>query len=1291
MTKELKILLLGGFNAQLDGRSVDGFSYKKLRALLAYLAMEQGKDHSREFLSELFWGDNSAETARDNLRRALSKLRGLLEVPTSQIIFTSTRHTLRFSPGIYVDAIKLTELTPTPQHNCNSTLHHKENLIALYQGEFLKGFSLPDCPDFDDWVQVQRESLHLRALALLEQVAGHYQAMNDCSTALNYVLRRTVLEPWDEDAHRMAMNLYSLNGQNRAAMKQYETCCRILKSELGVLPDKKTRQLAEQIRNGILPRSSTDSPLQAPQPQTIPPSGQERRSIERRNSKPLSSAPKERRQVSVLYCELIIPTIDDPDEAMELIGPSQAFCAEIIRQFCGHIVQTHGGGLLAYFGYPKANEHAAHRAVRAALAITRETHLNIDIRTSVHTGLIITEGYSFMPDITGRTSKLTIQLRRIIGHNKVVISKDTHDMVAGHFDCISLGVQSLPEFGQTLGIFKVMQESSARPLFEARAQLTPLIGRKIEIAKLMKLWEQAEQGKRNVVLVQGEAGIGKSRLLHRIKKRLADKAHAIREFRCFPEFSHSPFHPLIAMFEANMGFEPDDTLELKFGKLSDYIEAHYPSWTQDAVPIFCNLLCLAPPEQQHRSALSQQIQKEKTISILLATLHALSQQQSVLLIVEDLHWIDPSTLELLARFVEQQTSGRILAIFTARPEFNPPWRNVLTSTLALEPLSMDEAAQMTAALSEELTAEAIRRIVKRADGIPLFIEEIVKITALDNQANLPTTLHDLLAARLDNTGEAKCTAQFAATIGREFDLNLLRKVFPYGPTQLESGLNVLQDSGLILQANETTYQFKHALIQEAAYHSQTKSVRQAVHQRIAQALQSDFPDVVATQPELLAQHFSDGGEIRQSIDYWIKAGQRAARNSANLEAIGHFNSGLQLLTNLPSEQARDRTEFNILVSLCSVFYVVKGYGSEEVKQTNARISALSGLAADGLELFRAKWAQVMNSITNPCSREDDALASAMQLLNMTYDDPLRKLAAHFLVAKAYFWLGDFQSVSSHSEQAIALYDTDQLPMMLEQFGTDLSVFSASYLISALYFLGFPDQAQRVCRRMLKQARELAHPHTLAQALSSSALLHRWLNKPPEALALSAEAAAISRKHDFSLWLACSEMTHGWALVMHGQHEMGIAGLQSNVAGMRAATGILSVFFMSPLIEVYVHLKQPNNALELIAKALADNTVSACGHFRAELHRLKGVCLLETSASNMKQAEACFSQAIAISRRQNAKALELRAAVSMARLWCRQDKREDALRMLEDIYNRFTEGLDSPDLQEAARLMARINL
>jgi DNA-binding SARP family transcriptional activator len=770
----LQLMLLGGFDARLSGCPVAGITYNKMRALLAYLAVERERDHNREVLAALLWSDNNPTTARGNLRRTLSDLRRVLELPTGTTLFSASKHSIRFIPNAYIDVLDFAGQTPALS---------EEKIIALYRGEFLAGLSLPDSPDFEDWLQIQRETLHRRALALLEQLSNHHEQVGDYSKALQFALRYTELEPWDEDAHRRVMRLYTLNGQNSTAITQYEACCRLLKKELGALPSEETRHLAERIRNGELGRESPAA-VEAPPP-FIP------------------QQHAERRQVTVLYCELSLAAIDDPDEAMELLRAPQARCVEIIRQFSGHIVQTHGGGLLAYFGYPQAHEDAARRAVQAALAITREAAYGIEIRTGVHTGLIITGGESSVPDTVGQTSRFAIQLRHSAAHNEIAISQDTHRLVAGYFDCINLGAQSLSGFALPLEIFKVVRESGARTRLDAAAQLTPLIGRKTETAKLMGLWEEAVQGVRHVVLVQGEAGIGKSRLLLTLKKRLADQPHAIRELRCFPEFSQSPFYPLIVMLEAIFCFANGDTPELKFDKLAKYLEAHYPATAQDTAPLLAQLLSLPLAGHYQAPGYSPQKQKELTIAILLGLLQELATKQPVLLIVEDLHWIDPSTLELLTLFVEQTGQEPILTALTARPEFIPPWKKTIETTLTLAPLVEDEVAEMIASLRADIPAATIRRIAERTDGVPLFVEEMAKIATTDNRTNIPATLHDLLAARMDNLGEAKYTAQLAATLGREFDLDLLRKISSYGPAALAHSLTALQDAGLIFQVNKT--------------------------------------------------------------------------------------------------------------------------------------------------------------------------------------------------------------------------------------------------------------------------------------------------------------------------------------------------------------------------------------------------------------------------------------------------------------------------------------------------------
>ncbi len=1268
----LNILLLGGFDVRLNGRPAAGISYNKMRALLAYLAVEREQDHNREVLAELLWSGTDSTTARGNLRRTLSDLRRALELPSGIALFSVDKHTIRFIPNVpnvYVDTIDFTRQTPTsPGSPCIA--HYEEKIVALYRGEFMEGLSFSNSPDFEDWLLTQREALHRRALRLLEQLSNYYLQIGDYSKALQFDLRYLELEPWDEEAHRRTMLLYALNGQNSAAIHQYEACCHNLKKELGALPSEKTRHLVERIRNGELRRAASPNTLKAPPLQTMPPS------------------PAERRQVTVLYCELILAAIDDPDEAMELLCTPQTLCVEIIRQFSGHIVQTYGGGLLAYFGYPQAHEDAARRAVQAALAVTREAAQDIEIRAAVHTGLIITGGEPSMPDTLGKTSKLAIQLRHSATHNEVAISRQTYNIVAGYFDCISLGAKPLPGFAQAPEIFKVVRESGARSRLDAATQLTPLVGRRTEITRLMALWEEAAQGLRHVVLVQGEAGIGKSRLLHTLKERLAKKQHTIRELRCFPEFSQSPFYPLIAMLEVIFGCMHDDTPELKFGKLVRYLQTHHPDSAQAAAPLLAQLLSLPLGRHYPAPGLPPQKQKEQTIAILLRLLQASAAQQAVLLIVEDLHWVDPSTLELLTLFVEQTKKAAILAVFTARPDFTPPWKENLSSTLALAPLIGNEVAKMIASINEDIPAVTICRIVERADGVPLFAEEMAKIATQDNQASIPVTLHDLLAARMDSMGEAKYTAQLAATLGREFDLDLLRKISPYGFATLTHSLSALQDAGLILKVNETTCQFKHALIQEAAYQSQTKADRQAAHQRVAQALLSDFPDVVATQPELLAQHLSAGGETRQSIEYRIKAGQRAARNSANTEAIEHFNSSLQGLMTLSPGKERDRLEFELRINLGTALIAAKGYGSAEAEQAYTRALELRECMDDNSGLFKALWGIWLTSSSRIDHTHSVELAEILLDLAEQNNDELQLQLAHHAMGNSSFMTGNPNAARMHFERSMALYLPSHHEMMVDQFGENVCVSSGSLLSCVLWLLGFQQQADEVSQRALALARQVNHPHSLGYALCAAAIVNRWMKRLETTGLLGQEAIALSYKHGFPFWLGLGSVSYGWTLSMQGQ-AAGIVQTQQCLDAVNTIMSGAMILFLAPLCEALVHLRQFDKALEQVNEALNVINAKDARFFESEFYRLKGICLLEISKTSTEEAEACFREAFAISRRQGAKSLELRAAICMARLWRQQNKQEEARHMLAETYNGFTEGFDTPDLQEASELLAAL--
>lgn len=1262
---DFELRLLGGFEARLGGATV-AIASPRMRALLAYLALEP-REHGRDKLADMFWGSAPPARARDYLRHDLWGLRRLLEPSCGTAAFAGGKHSLRLALGARVDAAVFAGSGPSITD---------EERMALYRGEFLAGLSLPDSPPFEDWLQAQREALHRRALALVEQLTNRHARAGDTATALTFALHQVELEPWAEDAQRRVMRLYAHNGQAGAALAQYEACSRQLRQELGVLPSEATQALAQRIRQGQL----------AAVPQPVQP-------IQRTPPPPVQPLATERRQVSVLYCELAIAAQPDPDEAMELLHAPQARCVDLIREFSGHIVQVHGGGLLAYFGYPQAHEDAARRAVLAALAVARvgtEAHaLGIEVRAGVHTGLIITGGDAAMPDSVGKTSRIAIQLRQCLAAGGVAISEETHAIVGGYFDCASLGTQALPGALRPREVFQVTGASGARSRLEAAAVLTPLVGRQAELARLADLWREAATGQRRVVLLRGEPGIGKSRLVLALREHLADQgqAHALREMRCFPETAQSPLHPLIAMVESLCGFLPGDPAPARCAKLAAYLDAHFSPSKSTAMPLLLALLSLPADVLYPPPDLPPRRLKDATHALLLRLLATEAAQQPVLLIVEDLHWIDPSTRELLDLFVAQEGPGALLALFTTRPEFVSPWPEDRVASMHLAPLREAEVAAMVDALVADLPAASRANIVKRADGIPLFAEEMTKISRADPNAGVPSTLLDLLVSRIDTLGEAKTSAQLAATLGREFDLNLLQAISPHPPALLRQHLHALQDAGLVLPDMRDTGQFKHALIQEAAYQSQSKAARLTAHRRIAHVLQGDCVDIAAHQPEILAQHLGAGGETLPAIDYWVMAAQRAANRSANLEAAGHFAAALELVATLPAGSLRDGVEFNLRVGLAPVLSATKGYGAREVARNNARIGELAHVIDDNPALFPAKWAMTIGTIGGIGSR--GMPQAVAQLLESARGDPVRQIAAHSLGSNASFWLGDFAACVHHDDQIAALYRPEFHAALVDQFGSDLTVFSADYAGFALWLAGFPQQAQARIDMALEWARTGAHPHTLSQALSFTALLRRWSGGPPaaeEAKALAAQAIEIAQHHDMPLWIASAGMTHGWACAMLGEVEDGIAEARGAIAIAREALSGIAVVFIAPLIEVYVHLARHDEALAWVAQAQAQAETSGDGHYTAELLRLKGQALLGQSAANAGAAEECFNQALIASRRQQAKSLELRAAMSMAQLWQGQGKGAEALVLLAGVYERFSEGFDSHDLRQADAIL-----
>lgn len=1264
-----QLQLLGDFRVELNGQPVTGACYNKMRALLAYLVMERQREHRREALADLLWGGLNPTTARGNLRRTLADLRRVLEQPLGMNLFAASKHSLRYVGGIHVDVVAFTEQTPAASESDAPSIKHDERVLALYRGEFLAGLSMPDCSEFEQWLLVQRENLHRRALAALERLINQYEANGQYQRALDSALRYAELEPWDEDVCRRAMLLYTLNGQDKAALNHYEAACRGLKKELGVLPSEETRQLAQRIRVAANQREQAHSE-QLPRAQG------------------LGHAPAQRRQVTALYCDVFLTRAMDPEDAMATLSLPMGRCVTTIERHGGHVVQTHGGGVLAYFGYPMAHEGAARRAVQAAIEVSQPLDPGMRMRAGIHTGLVIAGGAASIPDTSGRTTQIAMQLCHGSDPQQIVISQDTHRIAGWFFDCINLGEQTLPGLEHTLEIFEVRAESGARNRLEASEKLTPLIGRTAELSQLLAYWHAAGEGRRQVVMLRGDAGMGKSRMVLALRDRLAATSHLTLELRCFPEFSQSPFHPLIVTLGTAIGIVAGDPPEQNLARLVDWMERCYAHGAKDGIPLLAQLLSLPQYSPSPGNSVSAQKQKDQTIALVLAVLQEQARRKPVLVILEDLHWVDPSTLDLLNQFILRSEHGPILAILTARPEFVPPWTGEQLSQVDLGPLSEDQIMNLVTSLRSDMEPATVQRIVEHVDGVPLFAEEMTKMASDDSRTPIPTTLQDLLAASIDALGPAKTVAQLAATLGRQFELEVLNYVLDGESAALEQALSALLDAQVLTLCGESSFQFKHYLIQQAAYESQPLSVRKMAHQRIAKALMNGFPALGVTQPESLARHLAAGGEALQAIHYWNLAAQRAVRRCAYVESMAHCDAGLGLLAMQPTSPERDHLECALRMNLGATLIATRGYGSVEAEAQYTRAADLASTRSHGPDLFPALWGLWLGSSSRVGHAHSLELAKKLLQLSEQNDDALLLQKAHYAMGNSLLWTGQLDLARHHQERAMALYRPEHHDALVGELGENIRVSTGSQLAWVLWLQGFPDQARAMGEQTLALAHELNHPYSRCYASAHLISLHRWLRQLDITHYWAQETVSQAQRHGFPLWLLSGQAFVGWVRTMRGD-ATGLGPLRSGIDAVRAAMGGIEAYFLAPLAELQHHLGQHEEA-----HALAQQTLSVMqarqDHFlESEMLRLLGQCELTQREPDVVEAEAHFQRALAVSRRQGAKSLELRAAISLARLWQSQNQTDQAWHLLHGLYSWFTEGLDTADLADAKQLLAEL--
>ena len=1045
---------------------------------------------------------------------------------------------------------------------------------------------------------------------------------------------------------------------------------------------------------------------------------------------PSAATPEaERRQLTVLFCDLVGSTALsgslDPEDMSALIRAYQhAVTAEVAR-LEGHVAKYMGDGVLAYFGYPRAHEDEAERAVRAGLAITAAiAQLRpsggepLAARVGIATGLVVVgeligEGGAQEQTVVGETPNLAERLQTLAAPSEVVISQATRRLVGGLFELADLGPLRLKGFAEPVGAWRVEGEGRAEARFEALhgERLTPLVGREHELGILLERWAWAKDGDGQVVLLSGEPGIGKSRVIRALRERLDDEPYTPLSHYCSPYHTNSALYPVIGLLERATRLDRDDPLEAQLAKL-EAVLARSSDCLDEVVPLLAALLAVPTGGRYPALALTPEVQKRRTLQALVDQVAGLAAQQPVLALYEDVHWIDPSTLGLLGLVIERIQQLPVLVLITFRPEFQPPWTGQAHVTiLTMSRLGRRQGADLVARVTGDkpLPAEIVEQIVARTDGVPLFVEELTK-TVLESglladagdhfelsgplpPLAIPATLHDSLMARLDRLASVKELAQTAAVIGREFSHHLLAAVSPLPDAELIAALDQLVAAGLIHRrgvAPEATYTFKHVLVQDVAYQSLLKTKRQQLHGRIAMTLEERFPDVIHSEPEVLAHHHAQAGAAPRAISYWVSAGRKAAESSADREAFAHLSKGLELVEHMADPLERASRELELRVALGPVLMNLKGAAAPEVGELYDRAQELCRDVGRADQAFPVLWGLWFHHYTS--GRLDLAVRLADQVIGVAGDLPetVFRLQATHAAWTTRAALGEFALAHRHVEEGLGVYDLDRHASSAFVYaGHDAGVcgYTAGALLS--WLLGHPDRALHLAREGVALAERLGHPLSSAQALCHKAIVHQ-LRGEPEPVAEDADRLlAYCATHDLKIWARNGEILKGWTLLATGAVEEGLRQFRPALDARRAVRAILrQAYYLAVLAEALGAAGRPREGLDAVTEAL--EYCREDHRWEALVHRVRGDLLLAGPDRNEAAAEAALSRSIDAARRQEAKSIELRAATSLARLLAGRGERRKAHDLLAPVYAWFTEGFETADLKEAQALLDELS-
>ncbi len=1032
----------------------------------------------------------------------------------------------------------------------------------------------------------------------------------------------------------------------------------------------------------------------------------------------------ERRQVTVMFSDLVGSTAlsarMDPEDLREVISAYQRCVAETVRHFGGFVARYMGDGVLIYFGYPAAHEDDAERAVRAGLALVDAVTMlpapeSLQVRIGAATGMVVVgdilgSGDAQEHDIVGETPNLAARLQSIAEPNTVVIAENTRRLLGSLFELRDLGLQELKGIAEPVRVFAALRASSVEGRFEAMHPrgLTALVGREEELEMLLGRWARAKTGEGHVVLLSGEAGIGKSRLSAALMEGLAAEPHTRLRYFCSPQHTDSAFYPIIGQFERAAGFAHGDTPQTKLDKL-DALLAQTSTSRQDAA-LLAEMLSLPNDGRYPALELVPEQRRQKTLAALGLQLETLARSSPVLVIFEDAQWGDPTSLEAFGRIVDRIASLRALLIVTFRPEFEAPWiGQPQVTALALNRLGHRDVGTMIDHVigNKPLPANIRQDIIERTDGIPLFVEEMTKaVLEAESEGDarrtaaavpspalaVPASLHASLMARLDRLGPAKEVAQIGAAIGREFSYALLASVVRKPEAELGSALDRLIAAGLLFRQGvppHATYLFKHALVQDAAYGTLLREPRRALHARIAETLESQFPEIVVTQPQLVAQHCVKADLNEKAVGYWLRAGQQAVARSANAEALSHLARGLELLKAMSDSDKVHQQEIKFLTTRAVALRIAKGYGSDELLATLLRARDLCQLQGDPRQMF-----QILFGLWTATGGHGDwlharVLGEECLAIARKEGETAMLIEAHRLLGTTAVYMAEYPIAERHLRDALDLYEPEKHRANISLYGYDPGTTCNGYISWALWLQGKVTEALAASETSIRLAIESKHAPNLALAYGWATFLHLCTHDLEALRSLTPKLIAHCEEHGFPHWLALGKIGHGWYLARTGDVADGLDWLRAGIEEFRSLWG---GFLVSACLVCLADVLRIKGEFAE-AKAALDSSLGMIQRsnerlWEAENHRVRGE--VARDAGQFPDALAAFDQAIKVARNQSALSLELRAANSFAKLSADRGERRKAHDLLAPIYNRFTEGFDTLDLKEAKALLDELH-